>query len=239
MRAKGNAGAGASRDRVLAADQLGRDEGQWQYYADPLTQRDGSGQNRVGAYRLLNKTELDALNNPPPGSDEPARSGYFLGLQSGFETWYPEPTSIAAVTTVEDQLGYAGGVAKFMAQFPDGLNLSNNAVKTAWHNDDQRHRVLFVCRPVFADRPGKSLSEIKAGDGTDGAGEGNSDGRGISEPRIIATTQDQTISAENQKLFDKGWDQLVAELNAKGQKVMREDMARGMDAALIRVTLKD
>jgi len=54
----------------MGARHFGALLGTWSYYADPLTQRDKSGEGRSGTYRLLKKNELDELNDPPRGSED-------------------------------------------------------------------------------------------------------------------------------------------------------------------------
>ncbi len=206
---------------TLRPGAFGQLDGTWTYYADPLTERDRSGQNRAGAYHLLNKAELEEMNNPPAGSDETPINGYFLGRQSGVETWWPEPTQIASVVVVENQLDPV-----FRAPYPDGLKWDGSGPAYHWARDEARYRTLLIVGSNLPMDKGKPIAAFTAG-------------KGLKSFTVLATSQDDSISAGNQKLIAQGFDRIVADLNAKGQMVTRDDVSKGMEFALFKVRLDD
>jgi len=214
---------------MLRPGPFGELNGSWTYYADPLTERDRSGQNRAGAYHLLNKAELDEMNNPPAGSDDTPISGYFLGRQSGEESWWPEPTQIDSAMVVEDQLAHVPGLASvplFGSPYPDGLKWDGSGIAYHWPGNEARYRTLLIVGRNLPMDKGKAIATIKPG-------------KGVSVLSLLATSQDDTISPDNQKTIAQGFDRIVADLNAKGQKVTRDDVSKGMEFALFKVKLDD
>ena len=197
----------------LAQTNFGFLLGSWTYLSDPLTQRDKNGQGAVGAFRMLSKKEIANLNDE---NETDVKNGGFLGVQHGSTVWTPLPTRIADIVPVEDQLEYKNGVARYAAPS-----------KNHWHSEEARHRTLLVIGRNLPVDLGKALAPI------------DSDQLAVREAHVIATSQDQNLSAADRLLFDKGWNQILSELAAKGHKTTREDASRGMDQVLIAVTLKD
>ena len=88
------ASAAADRDSVtleLWPAPDGSLQGEWFYYANPVTERAAGGVGRVGAFHLV-----------------PDTMGNFLGQQIGGEVWKPLPARIWAAFVIDQQEGYNG-----------------------------------------------------------------------------------------------------------------------------------
>ena len=234
-------------------------DGTWRYYANPLTERDHNGTGRLGGYRLLDKDEMDALNNPPTDGQREI-DGSFLGVQAGMEQWWPKPTVIAHIAVVEDQLRFASGLpvygtpglSRYLASGPhqavktadgeggsDYTAYSSAAVGSAL--DLQSHRMLFVVGRNLPIYKGKPLASIYAA--TIRSKDGTAHNPAFANPHIVATSQDDAISPENAALVARGWQQIVDQLNDAGAHnkqngpITKDDVSHGMEFALIRVDL--
>lgn len=218
-------------DVVLRHDGSGVLSGVWSYDSDPLTRRDRDGQGRVGGFRLYNKEELEELNHPPAGADDPLGiDGRFLGVMMGWEQWWPMPTVIAGIGVVEDQLEFRDGSPRYAGPFPEQVAAGWSGGPThqeyRWKTEEAQRRTLLVVGRNLPFDQGKALAEIEGGEG-------------ISSAVLIATSKDTDIPPEIAEQFKRGWSAIVTELNDKGLKVKREDVERGMEAALVRVKLGD
>ena len=203
---------------ALRRGVFGHLNGEWSYYADPITQRNSQGTGRVGWFRLLNRDEIEQAQDV----FGPINGG-FVGQQSGREQWWPIPLQLSAVEVVDHQLISDENGPVFPAPLHEEnpyARYGDEKTRTKWESETARRRILFVVGRNFPTPEENFLGTFHVS--------------GARGSKLLARSKDTNLSDDLKQKFEIGWAKVLA--NSPEDK---QPLNRDMDAALFEITLED